>query len=227
MPLPTSEVGSVTTIHQQFYDNPSIPPITLDHVEFASLTSKSVTDLVTTLSGARLGVTASYGKKCVLKALAFSTESRVLLITMDGNSKSAKRQKRVLRDELLCNTSLEKHGFFMERLAAALHLDLGLHIRSAFDINSSDTRGSMAAYKDVLTRVRTENSINESTVRSVFREQPPILSRKPEFALRAWACYVGVQRVEPARSDAIDTSTKDPKVRSIFLPRIVPPDRSD
>jgi hypothetical protein len=64
-------------------------------------------------------------KNASLEALAFSTESRILLITMNGNSRSAKRQKQILRNELLCDISLEKHGFFMERLAAALHLDLG------------------------------------------------------------------------------------------------------
>ena len=207
MTLPTPEV---TTIHQRFYSNPSISPITLEHVDLASLTSKSVADLVATLSGTRLGVAASYGKRRVLKALAFSTKSRVLLITVNGTSKLAKRH--ILRDELLCNTSLEKHGFSMERLATALHLDLGLHIRCTFDISSGiDSRGSMAVYKAVLTQARTEDSLNESAVKSVFKEQPPILSRKADFALRAWACYIGVQGI-PAKPGAIDTSTMDPQV---------------
>ena len=198
-------MGSVTTIHQQFYKNASIPPITLEHVDLASLTTKSVADLVATLSGTRLGVAASYGKKCVLDALAFSTETRILLITMNGASRSAKRQKCILRDVLLCNTSLEKHGFFIERIAAALHLDLGLYIHRSFDITlGGNQRGSMAAYKNVLRQARAEDSLDERAVVSIFTEQAFILSRKAEFAQRAWACYVGVQG-GPDKPGAIDT----------------------
>ena len=146
---------------------------------------------------------------------------------MDGNSKSAKRQKRVLSDDLLYNSSLEKHGFFMERLAAALHLDLGIYIRSAFDITSDgDYRGSMAAYKSILARARTEDCLNGSVVKSVFRECPFVLSRKAKFALRAWACYAGVQGV-PEKPGAIDTSAKDPQACSVFQLCIFFPDRSD
>lgn len=44
----------------------------------------------------------------------------------------------------------------MERITAALYLDLGLFIRTAFDITSDkDTQGSVAAYKSVLGRART------------------------------------------------------------------------
>ena len=211
----TPGMDSVTTIHQQFYKNASIPPITLEHVDLSSLTSKSVADLVASLSGTRLGVAASYGEKCVLVALAFSSESRVLLITMNDISKSTNRQKRILRDELLCNTSLEKHGFFMERLAAALYLDLGLHIRCAFDLTSDgDNRGSMAAYKAVLERARPQDSLNGSVVQFIFTEQAFIQSRKAEFSLRAWACFVAVQAA-PDTPGSIDTSAKDTKARSI------------
>ena len=213
MTLSTPGMASVTAIHQRFYHNSSIPPITLEHVDLASLTPASVVDLVATLRGKRLGIAASYGEQCILDALAFSSESRILLITMNNTSRSAKRQKNILRDEILCNDFLEKHGFFMERIAAALHLDLGLCIRNAFDlVSDGDNRGSMAAYKGVLARARTEDRLNESVVEFIFAEQPFILSRRAEFALRAWACYIGVQG-GPDKPGAIDTSAKDPQVR--------------
>jgi len=215
-------VRSVTTIHQRIY-KASLPPITLEQLDFASLTTKSVADLVATLSkGTRLGVAASYGKKCVLEALAFSTESRVLLITITGTSRSAGRPKQILRNELLCDISLQKHGFFMERLAAALHLDLGLYIRQAFDIVSSgNNRCSMAAYKGVLSRARPQDSLDESFVKSIFAERPPILSRKTEFAMRAWACYIAVQAL-PDGPGAIDTSVKGSQARFTCQSSMVP-----
>ena len=218
MAFPASQTGLITTIGQNLYKNPSIPPITLEHVDFASLTEKSVADLVDTLEGTRLGVAASYGERSVLDALAFSTDSRVLLITMNATSRLAKRPKSILRDELLCNLWLEKHGFFMERLAAALHLDLGLFIRYTFDITSDgDKRGSMAAYKGVLARARPEDSLNEPVVEYIFTEQPFILSRKDDIAQRAWASYIGVQGV-PDKPGAIDTSSKDTQARSTHQP---------
>jgi len=214
MTLPTPGMDSITTIQQRFYKNASIPPITLEHVELSSLTANSVVDLVASLSGTRLGVAASYGEKCVLVALAFSSESRILLVTMNDTSKSTKLQKRILRDGLLCNAFLEKHGFFMERLAAALFLDFGLRIRNAFDLTShGDNRGSMAAYKAVLARARPQDALDGSAVKFIFTEQAFILSRKAEFALRAWACYVAVQGV-PDKPGPIDTSAKDMKARS-------------
>jgi hypothetical protein len=209
-------MASVTTIHQRFYEDP-LPPITLEHLDLPSLTEKSIADLVTTLSsGTRLGVAASYGQKCVLEALAFSTESRVLLITMSRDSRLAKRQKQILKDKLLCNVLLEKHGFFMERLAAALHLDLGLFIRRAFDITSDgNTRGSMAAYTAVLAQAQTGKSLNKPVTKSIFGEQRFIQSRKTDFALRAWGCYVAVQAF-PDKPGAIDTSIKDSQARLTY-----------
>ena len=218
-----SSVNSITTIQQGFYTT-SLPSITLEHLDIASLTAKSINKLVATLSsGTRLGVAASYGKTHALEALAFSTESRVLLITMDGNLKFAKSQKQILTDKLLCNISLEKHGFYMERLAAALHLDLGLFIRQAFDIASDgDTRGSMVAYKNILAQARPGDLLNESFVEFIFTEQPSILSRKREFALRAWACYIAVQAFSDS-AGAIDTSIKGPQARLTYQSCIIFP----
>ena len=216
----TISMGSVATIHQRFY-NAELPPITLEILDLASLTTESVSDLIATLAGGtRLGIAASYGKKCALETLAFSTETRVLLIRVgagSSKSKSVKARKGILREKLLCNASLEKHGFFMERIAAALRLDLGLLICNAFDIASDgDRRGSMAAYKAVVVRGRIEHSVNQSVVEEIFTEQPFILSRANEFALRAWACFVGVQGV-PSKPGVIDTSVKTVKARSKLL----------
>ena len=208
-------MGSVTTIHQRFY-KASLPPITLEHVDLPSLTAKSVADLFATTTGKKLGLAASYGKKCVLDSLAFSTESRVLLITMDCYSRLARDQMKILREDLLCNIYVEKHGFFMERLAAALYLDYGLYIRNVFDITSpGDNRGSMAAYKGVLTRARPGHPLDVSVVKFTFNQRAFIPSRKAEFALRAWACYVAVQRTLD-KSGVINTSAKDLTVRYTY-----------
>ena len=177
-------------------------------------------DLVATLPGARLEVAASYGKKRVLQTLAFSSGSRILLITINGASRSVKLQKNILRDRILCNSSLGKHGFFVARLAAALHLDLGLYIWNAFDIASSgDSRGSVAAYKAVLTQARPGNPLSQSAVKSTSAEKRFIPSREPQFALRAWACYVVVQGV-PDKPGAIDTLVKDSQARPTHQPCI-------
>lgn len=216
MTLPTSAVGSesITTIKQQFYNVP-LPPITLELLDLASLTAESVSDLIATLGDdTRLGIAASYGEKSVLETLAFSTESRVLLILINPNSKQATRQKQILTNQLLCNAALEKHGFFIERIAAGLHLDLGLRLCNAFDIASSgDKRGSKASYKAVIARGRTQYPVNQSIVEKFFAEQPFILSRANLFALRAWACFVGVQGL-PTKPGMIDTSIKALKARS-------------
>lgn len=213
MTLPTSPTTSVTTIRQQFYCA-SLPPIILELVDFPSLTIESVSNLLATIGdGTKIGVAATYGKKCVLDTLAFSTETRVLLIMMGESAKGSTRQKQILEGQLLCNVSLGKHGFFMERIAAGLYMDFGLRIRNAFDITSDgDKRGSMAAYKGVLARARTQHPLDEPVVEKIFADQPFILSRKGGFALRAWACYIGVQGL-PEKPGAIDTMAKASKER--------------
>lgn len=207
-----SSARSITTVRQTFYNAPS-SPITLEHVPLASLTAESISDLTTSLGGGkRLGVAASYGDKCFPVALAFSTRTRILLITLDIASRSAKRQKQILKNGLLCDGSLEKHGFFMERLAAALYLDFGLCIQNAFDITSGgDNRGSLATYKNVLRGTGSGGPLNESVVERIFFEKPFTLSQKNDFALRAWACNIAVKAL-PDMQGAIDTSIKDPKV---------------
>ena len=208
-------MGSITTIHQNLYEA-SLPPITVELVELASLTTKSVSDLTVTLgTKTRLGIAASFGKRRVLKTLAFSTETRVLLIVMDGNSRHAHRQKGILKDELLCNVLLEKHVFLMELIAAALYLNLGLFIRSAFDIVPGDTRGSMAAYKRLLEQARTKHSVNARAVRKTFAEKRFVQPKQHLFALRAWACHIGVRGL-PNQPGVIDTSIKGTKAHFNF-----------
>lgn len=213
-------MSSVTTIRQEFYKG-SPSSITLEQLPFSSLTPKSVSDLVATLGRRkRLGVAASYGEKCCLNALAFSTQTRVLLLTMDETSRSAKRQKQFLRNDILCNDSLQKHGFFVERLAAALYCDLSLQIRNAFDIASDgNKRGSMAAYNGVLEQARELDIVNEPFVKRIFAEHQFTPATSKFFALRAWACCIAVQAL-PDMPGVIDTSTKDPKARSGFPLRL-------
>jgi hypothetical protein len=214
-------MGSVTTIRQQFY-SASFSPITLEHLPLASLTPESVSQLVKTLGkGKKLGVAASYGEKCFPVALAFSTETRVLLITMDATSRSARRQKQILKNQLFCDGSLEKHGFFMERLATALYLDLGLCIQNAYDITSDGAnRGSIATYKNLLRQAGDQDLLNESVVEHIFADKPFDLSKKHEFALRAWASYIAVKALHESPG-VIDTSIKDPKARTDCKPCLI------
>ena len=105
-------MGPITKLHQSLY-NADLPPITLKHVDLSLPTSSTIFNLTTTLNeGTRLGVAASYGKKCVLEALALSTASRILVITMNDALGMLGRPKQILRSELLCDLSFEKHGFF-------------------------------------------------------------------------------------------------------------------
>ena len=101
----------------------------------------------------------------------------------------------------------------MERLAAELYLDLGLCIQNAFDIVSDgNTRGSVAAYKDLLQKAIFWHPLNETVVERVFAEKPFSLSNKDEFALRAWASYMAIQEFS-VNVRAIDTATKGRKAR--------------
>ena len=209
--------GSVAVIQQQLYKAP-LPPITLEFVDFASLPTESISELIATLGDRkRLGISASYGKRSMLRSLAFSTETRVLMVMMDGNSRLAVRKKELLSKELLCSASLEKHGFFMERIAAALYLDVGLFICNAFDVTASvGERGSRIAYEDVLKQAGIDHPLNESVVRRTYVEQRFDRSQRNFLALRAWTCCVGVKGLPRTLETSIDTSVKDIEARPII-----------
>ena len=209
--------GSIISIQQQLYRAETLPTLTLELTDFTSLTAKSIYDLKDTLGdGTRLGIAASYGKKCVLRSLAFSTEARVLIVVMVGDPGVVVHKKELLSRELLCDASLEKHGFFMERIAAALYLDMGLFIRNAFDVTTSGCRrGSKAAYKGVLEQAGIDYPLDESVVGKTYAEQWFDLSQQDLLALRAWTCHVGVKRLPRTLGASIDTSVKDIEARCV------------
>lgn len=208
--------GSVISIELYRAESESLPTLDLELIDFAALTARSIFDLIDTLGdGTRLGVAASYGKQCVLKSLAFSTETKTLVIFMD-DSEVAVWKKELLGRELLCNTSLEKHGFFMERIAAALYLDMGLFIRNAFDVTPrGNRRGSKAAYKDVLEQAGIEYPLDESVIGKAYVEQRFNRSQQHLLAFRAWTCHVGVKKLPRTLGASIDTSVKDTEARCV------------
>ncbi|KAI9574018.1 hypothetical protein HD554DRAFT_2166881 [Boletus coccyginus] len=110
-----------------------------------------------------LGVSATYGEKCRLSSIAFSTLSRAVVIKLPAryapqHKQSAKqrriaRSKSLIQDHLLLNPKFQKYAFKMDQLAVALYLVLLVHIDYAVDMLSVTTghgRQSLAALMDAM-----------------------------------------------------------------------------
>jgi regulator of nonsense transcripts 1 len=145
-----------------------------------------------------IGLAPSYGSGCVLSTIAFSSASQVLLIRLSTSkaSRNARKGKksntainRSLLEAILCHDGT-KYGFKMDKLSAALHLDLGLHITDGVDLLSitKENRNSRAA---LMTALGGELTLNKAEVSMLFKDEE-IGSDIYATAMRAWAaCHVG------------------------------------
>jgi regulator of nonsense transcripts 1 len=197
-----------SVIHQTLF-RCEHPPITVESAHLGSLSETVVDDFLATATSNIVGMAASYGPKFVLEALAFSTDFNVLCINMGQKARQKKGGKQILRDSILCNTSYQKHGFDVDRIASALHLDLDVPIQNAFDLQHlRHPRRTVAATLGVLSGDK-ENVLNRANVLAVFHSEKSAQSSRDQLALRAWAGFKAssqptVRKVPPIDTEALN-----------------------
>lgn len=204
-------------IHQNIYKEDH-PPIALECVQLGALFPRVIKKFLATATLGSLGIAASYDNECALDALALATDRHVLLIIMGRKPQMMTVGKRVLCDQALCNPSYKKHGFNMDRIAAALHLDVEVPIVEAFDIKHlKHTRGSRAAILGALSGNAEEN-LQRLNVIDLFRDERSATSSISKLALRAWSCHRIASRFPTTikTGTAINTRTLEHSVKAAF-----------
>lgn len=175
------------------------PPIRVDVYHESGLTQSVIKAFLDTTRDGVIGAAPIYGPKCVLKVLALSSVSHVLVIRLSpskiGSKSEDKKQpthlgRDLLRDLILCDTTRTKYAFQMDKLATALHFDLGLRINQAVDLLSarktSTDRHSLAALLEVLGG---ESALNKAHLSTSFKGEERLGTPTPATAMQAWSAH--------------------------------------
>ena len=202
--------GNIFTFRQNIFR--SLPADDIDVIQFqdSDLDESIVDDFLLTAEGS-VGIAAAFGRKCTLSAIAVASGVVVLHIQLTSNRRS-RNGRAILSNKILCNPDVSKLGFDMHRLSTSLHLDHGLHIVHAIDLQSvlpsSTPRWALGTIMGVLGG---ETILHKQNVVEVFMENAQISSSAHNVAHRAWASG-RVRHKNMARVLPINTSTMDKKV---------------
>lgn len=165
------------------------------------LTNDMINTFLDTVVGGAIGVAASYGSRCVLNTIAFSSASRILLVQLSSSSrctgKARKGQKNRLTapcslvEAILCHPDITKYTFKMDKLSTAIYLDLGLRITNGVDILSV-AKGERHSVEALMSALGGETTLNKAAVTALFIDDET-RSDIRATATRAWmACHSGL-----------------------------------
>ncbi|KAG6862498.1 hypothetical protein C0995_000045 [Termitomyces sp. Mi166 len=167
-------------------------PFTLEVHDESVVTESLLGTFVQSTLGDVLGLAPTYGSKCALTTLAIFNGTKALLVRFT-KYKAGKKTKCPLGRTLLQLLLLSQHkkvALKMDRLAAALYLDVGLYIARGIDLLSvaaaKDGRNSFSAFMSALGG---EVMLHRAKVAELFMLEEKDSSDLHYVALRAWAAY--------------------------------------
>ncbi|KAL4249796.1 hypothetical protein ABKN59_007616 [Abortiporus biennis] len=163
----------------------------------ANITHALVDDFLESATTRVIGISASYGRGCVLTFLALASETYVLQISFTNSSQHSSRKfnqsplgksRQLLQDRILCNDAYRKLSIDMHRVATSLFYDHGLFITSAMDLQSLITapRTSLRALLDLLGG---QEHVNQKNACRVFLNYDPKSDETHDVSVRAWCAW--------------------------------------
>lgn len=162
--------------------------ISITEIHENDLTEAILDSFVNTADDLFIGVATIHGQRSVLKDLALSTRSSVLVIRL--GSKANRRRNgvpRPLETRILCNIGLKKLSFNAERASTALYLDHGLLINGLIDVQSLGTKTRWSV--DALLGAFRDANVNRENLLQAFNDQEKSNVEERRVALRAWATW--------------------------------------
>jgi hypothetical protein len=198
-----------------FQTNPSSVTVSV-HNE-SSLKKATVNAFLATVVDGAIGVAPSYGSRCVLSTIAFSSQSQVLLISLTQSTRKEQRNKaavnRSLLEEILCHLDSTKYTLKMDKFSTALHLDLGLYITNGVDLLSV-AKGGRHSDAALMSALGGETTLNKASVSALFKNDETASDIRAT-ATQAWvACHAGLlQHMSQRLANLARINTKDMDIR--------------
>lgn len=202
------------------------PSIRVSLYHESNLKKAIVNAFLGTIVDGAIGVAPSYGSRCVLRTIAFSSPSQVLLIRLSSSTaprKSRKGQKnkatidRSLLEDILCRLDCTKYTFKMDKFSTSLHLDLGLHITNGVDLLSV-AKGERHSVAALMSALGGELTLNKAEVSTLFKDNE-IDSDIRATAAQAWvACRAGLlQYMSQQLANLLRINTKNMHPENIAI----------
>ena len=157
-----------------------------------------------------VGMASIQGRKKCITRFVLATTTRVLII----DQFSTQKNKDLLRKFLL-DATIIKSAFKMDKLAAALHLDLLLHVNNAKDLLSvaKSGRHSLEAF---MAALGGEATLSKRAVANIVQHEERATIEPKAAALQAWAacraCTIPFVACRLAAVVPISTASIDPRV---------------
>ena len=173
----------------------SYPTIRVVPCSEDALTDAILDDFLSSATTDYIGVAPVYGPNCKLVRIAFSTMSDVLLVFLASSKASRKNRQhaRVSGRELLINgifrnSEFLKCAFKMDKLAAALFLDLRSRVTGGVDLLSI-SHSNRHAMETFLTVLGGEMTLHREEAVSLFELLESTEASISSLALQAWVAY--------------------------------------
>ncbi|KAG5339814.1 hypothetical protein C0989_003495 [Termitomyces sp. Mn162] len=166
-------------------------PFTLEVYDESVITKNLLDTFIQSTFGDVLGLAPTYGAKCTLTTLAIFNGTKALLVrfTKSKSRKTKSAPHRTILQPLLLS-QYKKIALKMDRLAAALYMDVGLYIARGVDLLSvataKDGRQSFSAFMHALGG---EVMLHRTIAHELFMQEEKDSSNLRYAALRAWAAY--------------------------------------
>ncbi|KIJ67000.1 hypothetical protein HYDPIDRAFT_85949 [Hydnomerulius pinastri MD-312] len=187
---------TLLTVTQDIFKD-RYPPIIIETSSEDAVSARLLQSLLDTAVHGAIGVAATYGEKCRISSIAFSTLSRALVVIFPESrirrAKSKGKQEQILRARgllqqyILCNPHLQKYAFVMDRISIALYLDLSLHINGAVDLLSLSTTSARRSLDGLMNSMGGELTLLKANVAKLFFNHRKSTEGMSDLALQAWA----------------------------------------
>ncbi|KAG2743528.1 P-loop containing nucleoside triphosphate hydrolase protein [Suillus brevipes Sb2] len=176
-------------------------PITVEDVNENNVSSPALRRLISSATGASVGVAATYRADCSLSTLAFATLTRALVIHFFAANKPNPQQQQkkkgqeqqppisrgriLIQDQILCDIGIKLYGYRIDRIALALFRDFSLRINGAVDVLSVST-SNRRSLQAIMNTLGGEVLLQKDNVKTLFAHREGEATSK-DVALQAWA----------------------------------------
>ncbi|KAF8896425.1 P-loop containing nucleoside triphosphate hydrolase protein [Infundibulicybe gibba] len=188
-------------------------PIQVTKYHESSLHINHLNSFITTVTDGIIGVAPAYGTKCTLEAIAFASLTHVIYLQLAKAGKSRSKQiptpRLLLQNTILCHPYMSKYAFKMDRVVAAVHLDLGLGMTDGVDLCSRASLSSRDSLESIMVAMGGEVNLQKEQTIKLFKDEERITGGIRNTALQAWvACRAANQTREAvAKIGRINTAT--------------------
>lgn len=196
------------------------PPIRVDIYHENTLSRPILETFLETIEDGRVGVAPAYGAKCVLVAIALSSDSCVLLIRLSTPKKSSKKSQkqpqgkpatgRGLLQELVFGDSTRKYAFKMDKVASSLYLDIGISIQHGIDLLSA-VKGERRSLDALMNALGGETKLHKAQVSLLFKQEESTSADVRDTIMQAWAAYQSAVQMSTKLANASEINTQSMK----------------